>query len=212
MIADRRLYFVCEGRPHGAEPTLLLETAVEGGVDLIQLREKDGDDESIIAASKAFRRVADAARIPFILNDRPDLVEACGADGVHIGQQDETVARARELAGSDAIVGLSTHDPEQMAAANEAGGPDRPDYISVGPVWETPTKAGRQATGLDYVRLAARESEIPWFAIGGIGESNVGDVVAAGAERIVVVRAIRDAADPLTAARDLRAALEPNPG
>jgi thiamine-phosphate pyrophosphorylase len=148
----------------------------------------------------------------FILNDFPDLVEACGADGVHVGQEDLPVAEARRLAGADKLVGLSTHSPAQVAAAGAAQGGDRPDQISVGPVWETPTKEGRPAAGLGLVERAARTATIPWFAIGGIDAANAGEVAAAGAERIVVVRAIRDAADPEEAASSLRRALETGAG
>jgi thiamine-phosphate pyrophosphorylase len=143
------------------------------------------------------------------LNDEPGLVEACGADGVHVGQDDEPVAVARAAAGEAALVGLSTHSPEQFDAAASARGAARPDQVSAGPVWETPTKRGRPAAGLALIEHAARSGgdAPPWFAIGGVDEANVGDVVAAGASRIVVVRALRDAADPEAAARALRAAL-----
>ena len=114
----------------------------------------------------------------FILNDRPDLVAECGADGVHVGQEDTSVAEARELAGPAALVGLSTHSPEQVEAACAAAGDDRPDQISVGPVWETPTKAGRPATGLQLIEFAAREATVPWFAIGGIDVGNVAEAAA----------------------------------
>src|SRR5439155_24618443 len=125
--------------------------------------------------------------------DRPELALQAGADGVHVGQDDLPVDAVRRLVGPDLIVGLSTHSPEQFDAGLESGA----DYLSVGPIWETPTKAGRAAAGLDYVRYAAeRAGTKPWFAIGGIDADNIGDVVAAGASRAVVVRAIRDAADP----------------
>ena len=207
-MADSRLYFVCESQPRGSDPAALLRAAISGGADVVQMRDKEAGDDALIAAAEVFRNAATSAGVPFILNDRPGLVEAAGADGVHVGQDDEGVARARELAGQGAIVGLSTHGPDQLAAANEAAGEHRPDYISVGPVWETPTKPGRPATGLEYVRLAARECELPWFAIGGIDQSRIGEVLAAGASRVVVVRAIRDAADPEMAARSLRAAID----
>jgi thiamine-phosphate pyrophosphorylase len=118
------------------------------------------------------------------------------------------LAEARRLAGATALIGLSTHSPEQIEAGCGAPGGDRPDQLSVGPVWETPTKAGRPATGLGLIELAAREATVPWFAIGGIDVDNVADVAAAGASRIVVVRAIRDAEDPEGAARALRRGLE----
>ena len=161
-----------------------------------------------MSLSEPFRRAAAAHGALFVLNDRPDLVEACGADGVHVGQDDTPVESARTQAGADAIVGLSTHSPAQLDAAHAAGA-GRPDYVSVGPVWETPTKAGRPAAGLEYVGYAAEHATLPWFAIGGIDPDNVAAVAAAGATRIVVVRAIRDAAEPAAAAATLRAGIDP---
>jgi thiamine-phosphate pyrophosphorylase len=208
MLEAARLYFVCEARPRGGDPRPLLDAALRGGADIVQLREKDPTgDRQLVEAARPFREAAAAHGSLFILNDRPDLVDACGADGVHIGQEDMPVADARRVAGPDALVGLSTHSPEQVRAASEARGDDRPDQLSVGPVWETPTKPGRAAAGLGLIEYAVREAAIPWFAIGGISSSNVAAVVGAGAERVVVVRAIRDAGDPEEAARALRASL-----
>ena len=213
LLEAARLYFVCEGRPAGRSPIPLLDAALRGGAGIIQLREKSHRSaDELIALAGPFSRTAAAHGALFILNDRPDLVEACGADGVHVGQEDLPVADARRLAGADTLVGLSTHSPAQVDAAGAAEGEDRPDQISVGPVWETPTKEGRPAAGLGLVEHAARSAAIPWFAIGGIDAANAGEVVAAGAERIVVVRAIRDAADPEEAASSLRRALEAGAG
>jgi len=212
-LARARLYFVSEARPGGADPEPLLDGALRGGVDLIQLREKShlGDNE-LVARARPFRRAADRHQALFILNDRPDLVAACGADGVHVGQDDIPVADARAAAGADAVVGLSTHSAAEIDAVESAEGDSRPDQVSVGPVWATPTKQGRLATGLGLVEHAARALTIPWFAIGGIDVANVAEVAAAGAARIVVVRAIRDAEDPEVAARSLRDALEARAG
>jgi thiamine-phosphate pyrophosphorylase len=207
-LRDARLYFVCEGLPDGRDPTPLLEAAFRGGVDIVQLREKTPRRaEELISLSEPFRRTASEHEALFVLNDRPDLVEACAADGVHVGQDDASVADARAGAGPDAIVGLSTHSTDQLLAAVNAERRDQPDQVSVGPVWATPTKEGRPPTGLGLVEFAAREATIPWFAIGGIDTGNVAQVADAGAERVVVVRAIRDAEDPEAAARALRAAL-----
>ena len=207
-ISAARLYFVCEGLPGGGPPDELLEAALRGGAEVIQLREKSPRcAEEIVVMAEPFRRAAAAHGALFILNDRPDLVADCGADGVHVGQDDAGVAEARASAGPEALVGLSTHTPEQIDAACGAAGPSRPDQISVGPVWETPTKAGRRGVGLDLIRYAARNATLPWFAIGGIDPGNVGEVVAAGAGRVVVVRAIRDAVDPEAAAEALGRAL-----
>ena len=208
-LAAARLYFVCDALPHARAPDALLEGALRGGADVIQLREKAPRcAEELIAFAEPFARLAREHGALFFLNDEPDLVRACGADGVHVGQDDVPVAEARERAGPGALVGLSTHSPEQFDAALGAGGAARPDQISAGPVWETPTKAGRPAAGLELVAHAAGAAgDASWFAIGGIDAANVGEVVAAGAERVIVVRAIRDADDPEAAARVLRDAL-----
>lgn len=198
-----RLYFVTDVRP-GLEQ--LLAAALAGGVDMVQLRDKSATDDELVHAAAVFRRLCDEHRALFWLNDRPDLVRACGADGVHVGQDDMAAAEARRAAGDDVLVGLSTHSPAQLDEALASG---EADQLSVGPVWETPTKEGRPAAGLDYVRYAASVAgQRPWFAIGGIDLDNVREVIAAGASRVVVVRAIRDADDPHAAAAALREALE----
>jgi thiamine-phosphate pyrophosphorylase len=202
-LGRARLYFVTDVRP-GLEE--LLAAALAGGVDMVQLRDKAASDDELVAAAEVFRRLCDEHDALFWLNDRPDLVAACSADGVHVGQDDMPVAEARRLAGEDVLVGQSTHSPAQFDAAVAA---IEADQLSVGPVWETPTKEGRPAAGLDYVRHAARAAgDRPWFAIGGIDLDNVRQVIAAGASRVVVVRAIRDADDPEGAARALRDSLE----
>jgi thiamine-phosphate pyrophosphorylase len=203
-IAGARLYLVCDARPRE-----FLAAAIRGGVDIVQLRDKTLDDEGLILAAREFRAAADAGGALFILNDRPDLVAACGADGVHVGQEDASPRAARAAVGPDAIVGRSTHEPAQADAADAH--PDV-DYLAVGPVHLTPTKPGRPAAGLAYVAYAAGHVRRPWFAIGGLDGENVAEVVERGATRIVVVRAIADAPDPEAAARELRAALEQGVG
>ena len=203
-LAGARLYFVCEGRPHGEDPEPLVRAALAGGAQIVQLRDKSMDDRGILRAAGTFRRLADDHGALFVLNDRPDLARSAGADGVHLGQDDPDPGAARELLGEDALIGLSTHNREQLEAAEKGG---IADYVSVGPVWETPTKEGRPAVGLDLVRHAAETASLPFFAIGGIDTGNIDAVLGAGAARIVVVRAIRDASDPRGAAEDLRRAL-----
>ena len=204
-VADTRLYLVCDARPRA-----FLDAALRGGADIVQLRDKTLDDAGLIAAARAFRAAADAHGALFILNDRPDLVDACAADGVHVGQDDGTPAAARALVGPDRIVGRSTHAPAQADAAD--ADPDV-DYLAVGPVHATPTKPGRPAAGIAYVEHAAHaEPRTPWFAIGGIDGATLPAVLAAGACRIVVVRAITEAADPEGAARALRDGLEAGVG
>lgn len=211
-LGAARVYFVSDSRAGGGEPGPILRAALRGGVGMIELRETSrGGDQGIVEAAAPFREAAERGGVPFLLNDRPDLVAACGADGVHVGQDDVPVAEAREALGPELLIGLSTHSAEQIAAACSAPPEASPDYISVGPIWETPTKAGRPATGLSLIEHASREATLPWFAIGGIDPSTVRDVASAGANRIVVVRAIRDADDPAAAARSLLSALEPRP-
>ena len=200
-LRTARLYFVCDARPPG-DLEALLRAALGGGADIVQLREKKLDKGEIERAAGTFRRVADTYSALFVVNDDPDLARRCRADGVHVGQDDVSAEQAREILGPDAIIGLSTHSEEQIAASAE-----RPvDYISVGPIWETPTKEGRPAVGLDLIAHAARHAPHPFFAIGGIDPGNAVQVVAAGAERLCAVRAIRDAADPAAAAAALRRA------
>lgn len=200
-LRTARLYFVCDARP-GTDLEALLRAALTGGADIVQLREKELGRDEIERAAGTFRRVADTFSALFVLNDDPELARICDADGVHVGQDDVSAEQAREAMGPDAIVGLSTHSEEQIAAS--AGRPV--DYISVGPIWETPTKEGRPGVGLELISHAAANAPHPFFAIGGIDPANAGEVVAAGAERLCAVRAIRDAADPAGAAQDLRQA------
>lgn len=203
-LRTARLYFVCGARPQTDLETLL-RAALTGGADIVQLREKELGRAEIERAAGTFRRIADTFSALFIVNDDPELARICDADGVHVGQDDMPPEEAREILGPDMIVGLSTHSPEQLAASASAS----VDYVSVGPIWETPTKEGRAGVGLAYVEHAAAHAPHPFFAIGGIGPGNAGDVVAAGARRLCVVRAIRDADDPLAATEALRRALAP---
>jgi thiamine-phosphate pyrophosphorylase len=191
---DSRLYLITDARSD-LEP--FLEAAVRGGADIVQIREKSLADGEFLAALQRAREVTRRLGVPLVVNDRPDLARLAEADYVHVGQDDVPVEAAR-LFGVG--VGQSTHAPGELDATSA-------DYAGVGPVFETPTKEGRPAVGLEYVRYAAANARVPWFAIGGIDDSTVADVVAAGARRIAVVRAIGDAADPERAAAALRRAL-----
>jgi thiamine-phosphate pyrophosphorylase len=193
-LAASRLYLVAPARPDLPE---LLEAAIAGGVDMVQVRAKSMSDRELLPHLERAREVTRRHDIPFVVNDRVDLASIVGADFVHVGQDDMPVALAKRFGLG---TGLSTHAPAEVDAADS-------DYIGVGPVYATPTKEGRPAVGLDLVRYAAAHAPVPFFAIGGIDETNVADVVAAGAERIAVVRAIVDADDPERAARTLKAAL-----
>lgn len=211
-LREAQLYLVCGAGGNGrGDLRAFLDAALRGGVDVVQLREKDpaASDDEILAAARVFRAAADAHGALFVLNDRPDLVAAAQADGVHVGQDDMPVAEARALVGEDVLLGRSTHTPTQVDDAAVAD----VDYFAVGPVHATPTKPGRPAVGLELIRHAASAPHaVPWFAIGGIDAANVHDVVAAGATRIVIVRALTESDDPEAAARVLRGALSQEAG
>jgi thiamine-phosphate pyrophosphorylase len=194
-LRSARLYLVCDERPDE-----FLATVLGAGVDIVQLRMKDASDEAIVATGQRFARAAAAHGALFVLNDRPDLVAAAAADGVHVGQDDMAVSAARAIVGPDRLIGLSTHSPAQVDRAADLD----VDYIGVGPVHATPTKPGRPAVGLELVGYAAAHAAVPFFAIGGISPENVRSVRSAGAERIAVVRALTEAPDPARAARRLR--------
>jgi len=203
-LARARLYFVTDSRTKPA----VLRAALEGGADMLQLRDSEVSESELLRVAATFRELCDEHDALFWVNDRPELALRAGADGVHVGQDDMNVEDAAQVTGGELLVGLSTHSPEQLEMGIAAGA----DQLSVGPVWETPTKPGRPAAGLEYVRHAAeRHPAVPWFAIGGIDAGNVGEVVDAGAERAVVVRAIRGSDDPRATAAAIRAALERRP-
>src|SRR3954464_14200527 len=214
-LRTARLYFVCDARSGGGELEPLLRAALSGGVDIVQLRDKDAPRREIELAALTYRRLCDTYSALFIVNDDPELARACAADGVHVGQDDMPAAEARELLGPEATVGPSTRPGEQIAASAEAP----VDYISVGPVWETPTKEGRPGVGLGLVSHAARQAPHPFFAVGGVVPAHAAEggggtapatapeVGSAGAARVGVVRAIRDAEAPAGAAESLRGAL-----
>ena len=194
-----RLYLVCD-----AHSDAFLDAALRGGVDIVQLRAKHAGDDEIVAAGRRYAAVCARHGALLIINDRPDLVDATGADGVHVGQDDVAIEHARRDVGPDRIVGLSTHSPAQIDAAGELADVD---YIGVGPVHATPTKPGRPAVGLELVRYAAVHAATPFFAIGGVDSTNAAAVHTAGAGRIAVVRALTQAGDPAVAAATLRAAI-----
>jgi thiamine-phosphate pyrophosphorylase len=195
LPADSHLHLITPARP---DLEGFLEAAVRGGVDLVQLREKDLPDGELLRVLERVRALTRRLGVQLVVNDRPDLAVLCGADYVHVGQDDLPVAAARRFGVG---VGQSTHAPAEIDASDA-------DYLGVGPVYATPTKAGRPPVGLELVRYAAANARVPWFAIGGIDLSNVREVVEAGATRVAVLRAIGDAEDPEEAARVLRGALE----
>ena len=191
---DERLYLITAARP---DLEAFLEAAVRGGVDLVQMRDKQLPDVELLPHLEQARELTRRLGVPLVVNDRPDLAMLCEADYVHVGQDDLPVGEAR---GFGLRVGQSTHTETEIDETTA-------DYIGVGPVYATPTKEGRLAVGVELLHYAAAAARVPWFAIGGIDETNVEVVVAAGAHRIAVVRAIGDTDDPERAARTLRAAL-----
>ena len=201
-LARCHLYLVTRPRPDLEQ---VVASALEAGVRLVQYRAKQADDRTRLAEATALRELCRRHGALFLVNDRLDLALAVDADGVHLGQDDVPPAVARRLLGPECLIGRSTHDPDQLRQAIADGC----DYVGVGPVHATPTKPGREPVGLAYVRQAAAEATLPWFAIGGIEASNLEAVRQAGASRVAVVRAITDAADPAAASRELLRALEP---
>ncbi|QRY53424.1 thiamine phosphate synthase [Mycolicibacterium septicum] len=207
------LYLCTDARRERGDLAEFADAALAGGVDLIQLRDKGSPGEKQFGPLEARQELetleilADAARrhgALLAVNDRADIALAAGADILHLGQDDLPLAVARGIIGERPVIGRSTHDAEQAAAAIE----EQVDYFCVGPCWPTPTKPGRSAPGLDLVRAtAALNPAKPWFAIGGIDQQRLPEVLAAGARRIVVVRAITAAEDPRAAAAELKAAV-----
>ena len=199
-----RLYLVCGAGPDGVrreeiELPDLIRSAVAGGVDIVQLREKRLADDELTAVASASAALCRRLGALLIVNDRPWVAAESGADGIHVGQDDLPVEEVREIVGAGLLIGLSTHSPAEIDAVD----PDLVDYIGVGPVHETPTKPGRPSVGLELVRYAAANATVPFFAIGGLDAGNLGDVMAAGAGRVCVLRAITGAAEPEAAARGL---------
>jgi thiamine-phosphate pyrophosphorylase len=202
-MAAARLYLCTDARQRQGDLAAFLDAVLGAGVDVVQLRQKGLEAAHEMAFLAAFRRACDTHGALLAVNDRADIARAVGADVLHLGQDDLPVAAARQIVGPDMLLGLSTHTEDQAAAAGAAADVG---YFCTGPVWPTPTKPGRPAPGLDLVRYAAAlGARAPWFAIGGIGADNIGAVLAAGARRVVVVRAITEATDPAAAAAALAA-------
>jgi thiamine-phosphate diphosphorylase len=202
LLAVARLYVIsADDRP--ALQADVLCAAVDGGAGIVQLRNKLAAPAELLDAARRVAAHAHAHAAVFIVNDSPELVQASGADGVHVGQGDGGMAGIRALLPPGALVGRSTHSLEQAAAAVTEGA----DYIGVGPVHATPTKPGRPAIGLGLVGEVAATTRLPWYAIGGLDAANVAGVIAVGAQRVAVVRAVARAADPRAAAAELLAAL-----
>ena len=202
-LETSRLYLCTGIRDGGEDLTRFLEAVLSNGVDIVQMREKEADETSKREAATIFRELSDKHAALFIVNDDPNLAASCDADGVHLGQEDMSPEKAREILGEDVLIGRSTHSPDELQRAL-----DEPvDYLGVGPVNETPTKPGRPGVGIDYVRFAAERATKPFFVTGGMNIETIPAVLHAGASRVVVVRALTEAADAGAAANELRALL-----
>jgi thiamine-phosphate pyrophosphorylase len=181
-----------------------LPAVLRGGVDVVQLREKDLDDDVRTATARLMVPICRDFGVPFIMNDSPDIALAVGADGVHVGQEDVSVAHCRELLGPEAIIGLSTHSRQEFDDALDQAA----TYFSAGPIAATPTKPGRSGTGIAYPRECEDRSDRPVFVTGGVTSENIASLVDAGLRHFVVVRALTQSATPEVSARDLRRALD----
>ncbi|MBA0050314.1 thiamine phosphate synthase [Streptomyces sp. AJS327] len=207
-MADARLYLCTDARRERGDLPDFLDAVLGGGVDVVQLRDKTLEAAEELEHLAVFAEYCRRHGALLAVNDRADVAHAVGADVLHLGQGDLPVSYARALLGQEVLIGRSTHSPEQAAAALAEPGVD---YFCVGPCWPTPTKPGRLAPGLPLVEYAAEASAHapepgrarPWFAIGGIDAANLDRVLDAGASRVVVVRAITEAADPGAAAAEL---------
>jgi thiamine-phosphate pyrophosphorylase len=200
-LAGRRLYLCTPDRP---DLSWFLRACLGGGVDVVQLRDRRLEARPLLDRARLAAAVCRDHGVPFVLNDRPDLALACGADGVHVGQDDIPPTVARQILGPTALVGFSTH----AAAELDAAGVEPIDYLSAGPVTPTPTKPGRPGTGLEYLAYAATHTALPWFVTGGVTPSTVAGMVGAGARRFVVVRYLTEAGDPGSNTRRLRSAID----
>jgi len=199
-LDDARLYLCTDAREKQGDLEQFLDAALAGGVDIVQLRQKEMEAADELAALEVFADACKRHGKLLAVNDRADIAFASGAAVLHLGQQDLPVHTARAIIGPDPVIGRSTHTFSQVNAAVAEQGSD---YFCVGPTWETPTKPGRQAAGLDLVSYAAsRQQSKPWFAIGGIDLGRLDQVIEAGATRVVVVRAITAADDPGAAAAE----------
>ncbi|HEX4610932.1 MAG TPA: thiamine phosphate synthase [Urbifossiella sp.] len=203
-LAEARVYVLLTGSQCVAAMDWTIAQAAAGGASVFQLREKSLADAELIARARDVRRWTRAVNALFIMNDRPDIARLAGADGVHLGQDDLSVADARRIVGPDALIGVSTHDIGQVRKAVLDGA----DYLGVGPTFPSRTKAFEVFPGLEFVRAVAAETTAPAFALGGIGPNNIGEVVAAGLRRVAVSAAVCAADDPEAIARVLRAALD----
>ena len=200
-LRDARLYLVAPARLRAGNLFELVPELVAAGVDLVQLREKEMEGLDLLRCGEEVAQACGVSGAPFVINDRVDVACALGADGIHLGTNDLPTEVARRM-HPKAFIGRSTHSTSDL---DHVLAQEDPDLCAAGPVFETPTKPGRPAAGLGYIReVAAAAPEVPWFAIGGIDEGNLDSVLEAGARRVVVVRAITEAQDPVAVAGRLK--------
>lgn len=205
-LTSARLYLCTDGRERRGDLRWFLDRVLSGGVDIVQLRQKGIEAADELRLLEVFRAACDRHGALLAVNDRADVAYAAGADVLHLGQDDLRSHTARQIIGDGPIIGLSSHSSAQADAA--AADPSV-DYFCAGPVWATPTKPGRPAAGLGLISyVAGLAATRPWFAIGGIDEATIGDVIEAGARRVVVVRALTEAGDPGAAAARLASLLD----
>jgi thiamine-phosphate pyrophosphorylase len=204
LLAGVTVYLVTDASPKRGPFDEFLATAIEAGVEMLQLRDRRLNDRELLGAARLAARVCRELGALCIINDRLDIALSAGADGVHLGQDDLDPASARAIAGTDFVIGVSTHSSEQVDRAQDGAA----DYFAVGPIYATPTKPGRPPVGLDLVRYASANARKPFFAIGGIDPTNVGLVRAAGAKSVSVLRWISQSDDPAAAVRSLREAID----
>ncbi|WP_019500947.1 thiamine phosphate synthase [Pseudanabaena sp. PCC 6802] len=200
-LHNARLYLVTMPSENLLE---VVESGLQGGLPLVQYRDKEQEDGIRLEMATALCELCHRYNALFLVNDRLDIAQAVGADGVHLGQQDMPIAAARAILGKDYIIGQSTTNPDELKRALESGA----DYVGVGPVYATPTKPGKAAAGLEYVSYVADRVAIPWFAIGGIDLENLPEVIAAGARRVAVVRSLMQAENPRLASQSMLSLLE----
>lgn len=200
-MLDFKLYVIIDRNSlKGRDPAYLAQEAIEGGADIIQLRDKNASASEILAVGRAIRELTRRNKVPFIINDKVDIAVAVEADGVHLGQDDLPIEVARSIIGRGKLIGLSTHSLPQALEAQKKGA----DYIGVGPIFSTPTKPDYKAVGIDLIKEVKDKISIPFVAIGGIDGSNIDEVIAAGARRVAVVRAVCGAEDVREAAERLK--------
>lgn len=202
-LLGSRLYLVTSPVP---DWLMAVEKALQGGVGIVQYRHKTASDRQALADLRLLRSLCDHYRALMIVNDRVDLALICEADGLHLGQTDMPIEEARRILGPHKIIGQSTTNASELSAALATSA----DYLGVGPIYATPTKAGKAPVGFEYVRLAQEKARIPWFVIGGIDLQTLPEVAAAGVGRVAVVRALMESPDPIQTARLMLAQLSVN--